>query len=43
MNKQTTTNDNWVPACGGWVRQGESIRGQRLAIGNRDHYYDFSF
>jgi hypothetical protein len=28
---------------GAWVRQGESIRGQRLAIGKRDHYYDFSF
>jgi hypothetical protein len=28
---------------GAWVRQGESIRGQRLAIGQRDHYYDFSF
>jgi hypothetical protein len=28
---------------GAWVRQGESIRGQRLAIGTRDHYYDFSF
>lgn len=28
---------------GAWVRQGESMRGQRLAIGKRDHYYDFSF
>jgi hypothetical protein len=28
---------------GAWVRQGESIRGQRLAIGKRNHYYDYSF
>ncbi len=28
---------------GAWVRQGDSIRGQRLAIGARSHYYDFSF
>lgn len=29
---------------GAWVRQGEPLRGgQRLAIGHRDHYYDFSF
>ncbi len=29
---------------GKWVREGESINGgQRIIIGKRDHYYDFSF
>lgn len=29
---------------GAWVREGESQKGgQRLAVGNRDHYHDFSF
>lgn len=28
---------------GAWVRKGASISGTRLAIGRRDHYYDFSF
>ena len=29
---------------GQWVREGESMKGgQRLRVGSRDHYYDFSF
>lgn len=29
---------------GAWVREGEPMKGgQRVAIGYRDHYYDYSF
>jgi hypothetical protein len=28
---------------GAWVREGDSMKGARLAIGARQHYYDFSF
>jgi len=28
---------------GKWVREGDSIKGQQVAIGERDHYYDYSF
>lgn len=28
---------------GAWVEQGSSMRGTRLAIGARRHYYDYSF
>jgi hypothetical protein len=28
---------------GAWVRQGERIRGQRIVIGQRNEYHDFSF
>jgi len=30
MNKQTTTNDNWVPACGGTEQPFTSRTGRRL-------------
>ena len=28
---------------GKWIREGDSIKGQQVAIGERDHYYDYSF
>lgn len=28
---------------GAWVRQGDSIKGERLAIGARSEFHDFSF
>lgn len=28
---------------GAWVSEGESIKGTRLAIGQRNHYHDYSF
>lgn len=28
---------------GTWVREGESIKGQRLGVGYKSHYYDYSF
>jgi hypothetical protein len=28
---------------GAWVRLGESLKGTRLKIGARNHFYDFSF
>lgn len=28
---------------GAWVREGESLKGQRIAIGYRDEHYDYSF
>lgn len=28
---------------GAWVREGDSMRGERLAIGHRNTYHDFSF
>jgi len=30
MNKQTTTNDNWIPACGGTEQPFISRTGRRL-------------
>lgn len=28
---------------GAWVREGDSMNGTRIAIGRREHYFDFSF
>lgn len=28
---------------GAWVAEGDSIKGQRILIGTRDHHHDFSF